>query len=71
MNFTNQHHPEPKPDNRKFKPNCCCHDYPGHFSSVDCSNKQLKTCSSIKHNNKKEYNKDIYHHHNKKPCNCK
>jgi hypothetical protein len=83
MKFTN-HHPEPNTNNKKFKPNCCCHDYPGHFSSVDCNSKELKACNFVfscasktcmnNNCNRIKNTHSNYHDnysHDTKPCNCK
>ena len=68
MNFTNHHskHKDEHKDKDKheyehvtFKPNCCCHDYPGHFSSVDCNNKKLNTCNFMLGYDRTKYNPNM------------
>jgi len=44
--------------------NCCCHDYPGHFSSVNCNNSQINKCKYIL-----GYDRSAYHSIKKKPYN--
>jgi len=66
MNFTH-HHSKDKDKHKdgdehhhkKFQPNCCCHDYPGHFTSVDCNSKQLNACKFMLGYDRTTYNPNM------------
>ena len=50
MNFTQQLKKEEEyyvNDKKNLINSCCCHDYPGHFSSVDCNTTPINTCKNL------------------------
>ena len=74
MNFTNHHSKdkhkhehdhehEHEHEHVKFKSTCCCHDYPGHFSSVDCNDTKLNSCKFMLGYDRTKYNPNMLYTH--------
>ncbi len=75
MNFTHHHnnhhndnhnHNDNHHNHNHHKKTCCCHDYPGHFTSVDCNTTKLNTCKHVfGMKNKIQFNYNDYDNYKK------